>query len=126
MLDRRQKSVIIVRSMDKLAPKFICLLFLGFISSSAASLGAEDSQNPPKIGLVLSGGAARAAAHIGILKIFDREKIPIDCIAATSFGALVGGLYSLGYPASEGNKALSLPFAHYSEQVLFIVDIIGL
>ena len=75
MLDRRQKYAIIVKSMDKLIPKFICLLLLAFISSSAASLRAEDSQNPPKIGLVLSGGGARAAAHIGILKIFDREKI---------------------------------------------------
>jgi NTE family protein len=66
----------------------------------------RDRQNLPRIGLVLSGGGARGASHIGILKVFDREKIPVDCIAATSFGALVGGLYSLGYPAVEIEKIL--------------------
>jgi NTE family protein len=93
--------------MNRLARKFIFLLLLGLISGFAASLRAEDSRNPPKIGLVLSGGGARAAVHIGILKVFDREEIPIDCIAGTSFGALVGGLYSLGYPASEIESILT-------------------
>ena len=55
----------------------------------------------PKIGLALSGGGARAASHIGVLKVFEKEHIPIDCIAGTSFGALVGGLYSMGYSVSE-------------------------
>ena len=55
----------------------------------------------PKIGLALSVGGARAASHIGVLKVFEKEHIPIDCIAGTSFGALVGGLYSMGYSVSE-------------------------
>jgi len=55
----------------------------------------------PKVGLVLSGGGARGAAHIGVLKVLEREKIPIDCIAGTSFGALVGAFYALGYSPSE-------------------------
>jgi NTE family protein len=50
---------------------------------------------------VLSGGGARGAAHIGVLKVLDREKIPVDCIVGTSFGALVGGLYAIGYSAEE-------------------------
>lgn len=54
-----------------------------------------------KVGLALSGGGARGAAHIGVLKVLEREGIPIDCIAGTSFGALVGGLYALGYKADE-------------------------
>jgi NTE family protein len=58
-------------------------------------------QRPKKIGLALSGGGARGAAHIGVLKILEREKIPVDCIAGTSFGALVGGLYAIGYSAAE-------------------------
>jgi len=83
------------------------LLMLGLITDSAAAVQAENRRVPPKVGLVLSGGGARAAAHIGILKVFDREEIPIDCIAATSFGALVGGLYSIGYSASEIESALT-------------------
>jgi NTE family protein len=47
----------------------------------------------------LSGGGARGSAHIGVLKVFERERLPIDCIAGTSFGALVGGLFAVGYPA---------------------------
>jgi NTE family protein len=59
---------------------------------------------PKKIGLVLSGGGARGAAHIGVLKVLERERIPIDYIAGTSFGALVGGLYACGYSAEEIEK----------------------
>jgi NTE family protein len=61
----------------------------------------------PKVGLALSGGGARGAAHIGVLKVLEREGIPIDCIAGTSFGALVGGLYALGYSAEEIEQILN-------------------
>ena len=44
----------------------------------------------PKIGLALGGGDARGIAHIGVLKVLEQEKIPIDLIAGTSIGALVG------------------------------------
>jgi len=50
----------------------------------------------PKVGLVLGGGGARGAAHIGVLKIIERERIPIDYIAGTSMGAIVGALYATG------------------------------
>lgn len=49
-----------------------------------------------EIALVLSGGGARGLAHIGVLEVLDREKIPIDIIVGTSMGALVGGLYLMG------------------------------
>lgn len=55
----------------------------------------------PRIGLVLSGGGARGAAHVGVLKILERERIPIDAIAGTSMGAVVGGLYASGLSAGE-------------------------
>lgn len=55
----------------------------------------------PKIALVLSGGGARGIAHIGVIKILDKEKIPISCICGTSIGALVGGLFCLGYTPEE-------------------------
>lgn len=53
----------------------------------------------PKVCLVLSGGGARGLAHIGVLKALEEQRIPIDCIAGTSMGAIVGGLYSAGYRA---------------------------
>jgi NTE family protein len=50
----------------------------------------------PRIGLVLGGGGARGAAHVGVLKVLEQMKIPIDCIAGNSMGAIVGGLYAAG------------------------------
>src|ERR1700730_11455377 len=55
----------------------------------------------PRICLVLSGGGARGMAHIGVLKVLEDMKIPIDCIAGTSMGAVVGGLYASGMSAGE-------------------------
>jgi len=55
----------------------------------------------PRVGLVLSGGGARGAAHIGVLKILDDLHVPIDAIAGTSMGAVVGGLYASGFSARE-------------------------
>jgi NTE family protein len=55
----------------------------------------------PRICLVLSGGGARGMAHIGVLKVLEELKIPIDCIAGTSMGAVVGGLYASGMSAAQ-------------------------
>lgn len=55
----------------------------------------------PKIGLALSGGGAKGAAHVGVLKVLEAHNIPIDYIAGTSIGAYVAGMYALGYSASE-------------------------
>ncbi len=87
------------------------LLLTGFLALFPALRPAPAVEagraSPPKIGLVLSGGGARGGAHIGVLKVLEREGIPIDCIAGTSIGALVGGLYALGYPAAELETMLS-------------------
>ncbi|WP_095080200.1 patatin-like phospholipase family protein [Pseudomonas sp. Irchel s3h17] len=58
----------------------------------------------PKIGLVLSGGAARGLAHIGVLKALEEQGIKIDAIAGTSMGAVIGGLYASGYKIDELEK----------------------
>ena len=55
----------------------------------------------PKIGLVLGGGGARGAAHIGVLQELERQRVPIDAIAGTSMGAIVGGLYASGMTPAE-------------------------
>ncbi|MCB2195442.1 MAG: patatin-like phospholipase family protein [Bacteroidetes bacterium] len=60
-----------------------------------------DTLSHPKIGLVLSGGAAKGIAHIGVLKVLEEIGITPDYITGTSMGAVVGGLYALGYSAQE-------------------------
>ncbi|MBN1327037.1 MAG: patatin-like phospholipase family protein, partial [Candidatus Cloacimonetes bacterium] len=59
------------------------------------------SQAVLKIGLALSGGGARGLAHIGVLKVLDEQNIKIDCLSGTSIGAIIGGLYAMGYSAVE-------------------------
>lgn len=66
-----------------------------------ALLFAPLAQAADCVGLVLGGGGARGAAHIGVLKVLERERIPVCRIAGTSMGAVVGGLYAAGYPAAE-------------------------
>jgi NTE family protein len=68
---------------------------------SAGSWADADPAPRPRICLVLSGGGARGMAHIGVLKVLEELKIPIDCIAGTSMGAIVGGLYASGMTAHE-------------------------
>jgi NTE family protein len=58
-------------------------------------------QKRPRVGLVLSGGGARGAAQIGVLKAMEDSNIPIDFISATSMGAVIGGLYASGYTSAE-------------------------
>jgi NTE family protein len=93
------------RSASRFKISIYCALVLVFLGPSALFAqfdGIPDSRSRiPKVGLVLSGGGARGAAHIGVLKVLEREKIPIDYIAGTSFGALVGAFYALGYSPSE-------------------------
>jgi NTE family protein len=61
----------------------------------------QGETSDPKIALVLSGGGAKGFAHIGVLKVLEEEGIPIDIIVGTSVGSIVGGLYSIGYSATE-------------------------
>ena len=72
--------------------KFVYLLFLFTLIQAG---------NSPKIGLVLSGGGSKGFAHIATLKALDSLNIPIDYIAGTSFGAIVGAMYALGYSGKQ-------------------------
>jgi NTE family protein len=62
----------------------------------------ESSPNGrPRVGLALSGGAARGAAHVGVLRVLLESGVPVDCVAGTSAGALVGGAFAAGVPVAE-------------------------
>lgn len=78
------------------------LFFCAVISQAQETSGVETAvKSRPKIGLVLSGGGAKGAAHIGVIKYLEEAGIPIDYIAGTSMGSIVGGMYSLGYTSDE-------------------------
>jgi NTE family protein len=69
-----------------------------------------------KVGLVFSGGGASGVSHIGVLKALEEHNIPIDYIAGTSMGALIGGLYSAGYSPEEIEELfLSKQFREWAE-----------
>ena len=58
----------------------------------------------PKIGLVLSGGGARGAAHIGVLKVLEELRVPVDAIAGTSMGSIIGAAYATGHDGAADGK----------------------
>jgi NTE family protein len=78
------------------------LAFLGPLCGFAA---AQDSPVPttsrPKIALVLAGGGAKGAAHVGVLRVLEELRVPVDCVVGTSMGALVGATYATGMPPAE-------------------------
>ena len=90
-----------------------CLIFtLGLAASavaqeapSSANTRASDAQRP-KIGLVLSGGGARGAAHIGVLKVLEELQVPIDLIVGTSMGSIVGAAYATGLSVEQMEKVI--------------------
>lgn len=77
-------------------PKLLFLSFIPFILLLPAS-GQGTEKERPKVGVVLSGGGAKGFAHIGALKVLEEAGIPVDYIAGTSIGAIVGALYAIGY-----------------------------
>jgi NTE family protein len=68
---------------------------------------ASRTEARPRIGLALAGGGARGGAHVGVLKVLEELRVPVDCIAGTSMGALVGGGYASGMSATEIEQFLS-------------------
>ena len=81
--------------------KYLAAIAFLFISFAAHAQDSTAVKSRPKIGLVLSGGGAKGAAHIGVIKYLEEAGIPIDYIAGTSMGSIVGGMYSLGYTSDE-------------------------
>jgi len=71
---------------------------------AAAPPAAEAKR--PRICLVLSGGGARGAAHVGVLKVLSELRVPVDCVTGTSMGAIVGAAYASGTPLPDMDKVL--------------------
>lgn len=97
----------------------IITLMLAAATSMAAPLTAGNDSTPtPRqqaVGLVLSGGGAKGIAHIGVIQALEDNNIPIDYIAGTSMGAVVGGLYAAGYTPAEMMALIkSKGFAYWS------------
>ncbi len=84
-------------------------VFVGSALLCAAS-AQESAPAPaaarPRIGLVLAGGGAKGAAHIGVIRVLDELHIPVDCVVGTSMGALVGATFASGVPAAELERAV--------------------
>lgn len=78
---------------------YLVLIFLELNFSHVYSQQADMIR--PRIGLALSGGGAKGMAHIGVLRILEKHKIPVDYITGTSMGSIVGAFYAIGYSADE-------------------------
>lgn len=94
------------------------LLFIIFSISTCTLTFAQDR---PKIGLVLGGGGAKGAAEIGVLKYIEEAGVQIDCIVGTSIGAIIGGLFSVGYRSQQ----LDSLFLHTDWEQIFSNSISG-
>ena len=83
---------------------FLRIIFVVVLVLASYAAQAQDTtvvKRRPKVGLVLSGGGAKGAAHIGVLQYLEEVGMPIDYIAGTSMGSIVGGLYAMGYSSAE-------------------------
>jgi NTE family protein len=81
-------------------------LIAGFLSPSGDAIAAPAQAARPKVGLVLGGGGARGGAHLGVLEVLEELRVPFDCIAGTSMGALVGGAYVAGASPAEMRETI--------------------
>ncbi len=91
---------------------FISMLLLFSLPATVlAAKTTEDSDTAvapkrPKIGLVLAGGGAKGGAHVGVLKVLEEMRIPVDYVAGTSMGSIIGGLYASGMSPDEIEKQI--------------------
>ncbi|POF52037.1 serine protease, partial [Vibrio vulnificus] len=75
--------------------------FYSIKKAAAQEAAVAKDDDRPKVAVVLAGGGAKGAAHIGVLKALEEMQIPVDYITGTSMGAYVGGLYATGMSADE-------------------------
>ena len=80
-------------------------LIFALFGLCTAAVAADTTR--PRIGLVLGGGGARGAAHIGVLEALEKYRVPVDCVAGTSMGGLVAGAWAAGMPPAKMREALA-------------------
>ncbi|HAS50775.1 MAG TPA: hypothetical protein DCS21_03120, partial [Gammaproteobacteria bacterium] len=113
-------------------------LFTVVLLALAGPLAADTASNRPRIGLVLGGGGARGIAQVGVLQMLQELRVPVDCIAGTSMGSIVGGLYASGmtpeqmtetvqridWPAAftDGPPRADLPFRTKQQQRVLLTN----
>lgn len=82
------------------APWLLALCLAGGATADALAAGScgppREPGDRPRIGLALAGGGGKGWAHVGVLKVLEALRVPVDCIAGTSAGAIVGGVYATG------------------------------
>lgn len=76
------------------------------VAAPAPAGAASAPSGRPRVGLVLGGGGARGAAHVGVLEVLERLRVPVDCVAGTSMGALVAGAWAAGISPARMREAL--------------------
>src|SRR5690554_4883965 len=91
--------------------KKVIFLLMMLLSFTTLLLGEE--QGRKKVAVVLNDGSAKGFAHVGVLKVLERAGIPIDFITGTSMGAVVGGLYAVGYDAEAIDSLIQLQDWNY-------------
>jgi NTE family protein len=91
--------------MTAFVARKLCALWFALLLAAGAVTAAADPR--PRVGLVLGGGGALGAAHVGVLKVLEELRVPVDCIAGTSMGALVGGAYASGMSAAEAEQFMT-------------------
>ena len=79
----------------------------GVLLTGCLATAAADAAERPKVGLVLGGGGARGAAHIGVLEVLEQLRVPVDCVAGTSMGALIAGAWAAGLEPSTMRRAMA-------------------
>ncbi len=77
-------------------PRLLRALLLVTLVLSTTALAIEEATGRPRVGLVLGGGGARGAAHIGVLELLEELRVPVNCVVGTSVGALVAGADASG------------------------------
>ena len=92
----------------------LCLIVLFYAFAAVQAFGQQPEQHHEpvrdntrlKVGLVLSGGGARGVAHVGVIEWMEKNRIPVDYIAGTSMGGLIGAIYAMGRSPEEMKKLL--------------------
>lgn len=127
------------RPLPSLPPWVLALLVLiGMFPFPGTGPTLEAAQTRPRVALVLGGGGARGLAHVGVLKVLEELRVPIDCIAGTSMGSIIGGLYASGMTPEKMDETLGkidwpqvftdgppradLPFRTKEEQRVLLTD----